>query len=366
LIFFALLQLPLAQPGLGSSNISNQHANKDATQWETKLRNCRQELAKSVPDEKRLIVFLASVAAATHDKKTVDEALSLFEAAETQKKVLSEAAPYYAQLLLEKYELETRSLEDQHFKSEQALQAGEFRVFSGTEFTVLAERLLSPALQIFLKAYGDEAGKDAVDARKLFDIGARIASLYERLGRKEEAEQWLHSMLGSPLLSDGGRATIAYRFAVQSWKKSYDLTIKYVVKNQPVPEADYPLIRQLVSEAYSYIQTAHELDPKYANAWFYEKLIALEEYRIEPDPEKKKAIQARAIRLQDRYLALMKEQKEAESHAVENTSAYNYDKPYASGLPSLNFSGFAIFALPPPPPPPPAPPLAPDAKPPDR
>src|SRR5437870_8098810 len=100
LIFFALLQLPFAQPGLGTSNISNQHANKDATQWETKLRNCRQELAKSVPDEKRLIVFLASVAAATHDKKTVDEALSLFEAAETQKKVPSEAAPYYAQLLL--------------------------------------------------------------------------------------------------------------------------------------------------------------------------------------------------------------------------------------------------------------------------
>jgi hypothetical protein len=116
-----------------------------------------------------------------------------------------------------------------------------------------------------------------------------------------------------------------------------------------------------VSEAYSYIQATHSLDPKHANAWFYEKLIALEESKIEPDPEKKRELRERGVQLQDRWMALMTEQRKG-----ENSSGSAYEKPYTSGLPSLNFLGLTILAAPPPPPPPPPPPASPPARPPSR
>ena len=164
-------------------------------------------------------------------------------------------------------------------------------------------------------------------------------------------------MLNSSGLSDGARAGIAYYLAVHYWKKSYDLTSKYTISSQPLPDGDVPQIRQWVREAYSYIQSTHSLDPKHANAWFYEKLIALEEYKIEADPEKKMELRERAMQLQDRYLALMKEQRK-----VEDSSDSAYVKPYASGLPSLNFPGLTLLAPPPPPPPPASPPARPPSR----
>lgn len=314
----------------------------EAARWASNLRICREELGKPSPANKKLAMSLANLAASVRDANTVDDALRVFEEAERQKKLPSEARPYYAQLLLEKYNFESQQTLDQ------------------AELSFLASQFLSPALQLFLQAYSDESGKDPIDGRKLGDIGWRISNLYERLGKQDEAIQWLQSMLNSSG-SDGARAGITYYLAVHYWKKSYDLTSKYTTSSQPLPDGDIPQVRQWVSEAYSYIQATHSLDPKYANAWFYEKLIALEEYKIEPDPEKKRELQERAMQLQDRYMALMKEQRK-----VEDSSGSAYEKPYASGLPSLNFLGLTILAPSPPPPPPPPPPASPPARPPSR
>ena len=323
----------------GKDRFPRRQGADEAARWASNLSICREEIAKPSSSNRKLAMLLANLSTAVRDENTVDDALRIFEEAERQEKLPSEARPYYAQLLLEKY----------NFESQQSLDQA--------EVSFLDSRLLSPALHLFLQAYSDESGKDLIDGRKLGDIGWRISHLYERLGRRDEAIQWLLSMLNSSRLSDGARAGITYYLAVHYWKKSYDLTSKYTISSQPVPDADVPQVRQWVSEAYSYIQATHSLDPKYANAWFYEKLIALEEYKIEPDPEKKRELRERAMRLQDRYMALMKEQRK-----VEDSSDSPYGKPYASGLPSLNFLGLTGLA-PPPPPPPPPPPLA---KPPSR
>lgn len=322
------------------TKVPKEHSSDEATQWTKNLRTCQEELEKPAPDSKKLAMLLANLAVAVRDENTADEALSLFEEAERQKKLPAEARPYYAELLLRKHD----------YKSEQSVDKPE----NGS----LAGQLLSPALQLFLQAYSEESGKDPIDGRKLADIGWRISNLYQRLGRQDEAIEWLQSMLNSSGLSDGSRAVISYTLAVHYWKKAYDLTYKYTISSQPLPDAEVPQVRRWVSEAYSYIQATHSLDPKYANAWFYEKLIALEEYKIETDPEKKMAIQERAMQLQDRYIALVKEQPR-----VEDSSGSARERPYASGLPSLNFPGLTIPA-PPPPPPPPPPPASPETKPP--
>jgi TonB family protein len=327
----------------GKDKFPGRQTADEAARWASSLRICREELGRSSPANEKLAMSMANLAASVRDANTVDDALRVFEEAERQKKLRSEARPYYAQLLLQKYNFESQQSVDQAAPS------------------FLASRFLSPALQLFLQAYSDESGKDPIDGRKLGDIGWRISNLYELLGRQDEAIQWLQSMLNSSGLSDGARAGIAYYLAVHYWQKSYDLTSKYTISSQPLPDGDVPQVRQWVSEAYSYIQATHSLDPKYANAWFYEKLIALEESKIEPDPEKKRELQERAMQLQDRWMALITEQRKGES-----SSGSAYEKPYTSGLPSLNFLGLTILAAPPPPPPPPPPPASPSARPPSR
>jgi TonB family protein len=312
----------------------------DETTRANTLRAFREELGKHSPDTSKLAMSLANLAAAVRDENTVDEAISLFEEAERQKKLPADARPYYAELLWQKH----------NYNSEQSVDK--------PGFGPLAGQLVSSALQLFLQAYSDESNKEPIDGRKLADIGWRIAQLYVTLGRSDEEVLWLHSMSNCAGLSDEARAAINYYLGVHYWKKAYDLTSSYTTRHQALPDADVPRIRQWISEAYFYIEATHSLDPKHANAWFYEKLIALEEYKIEIDPEKKMALGKRSVQLQDRYIALVNEQRKA-----EDSSGSSYAMPYASGLPSLNWMVHTV-AAPPAPPPPPPPPAYPETKPP--
>src|ERR1700730_4041869 len=160
---------------------------EERERWAASLRVCRQEIGRQFPDNKKLALSLANLAAAVRNENTVDEALSLFEEAERQKKLPADARPYYAELLLQKH----------NYNSEQSVD----KPGSGP----LAAQLLSSALQLFLQAYSDESNKEPIDGRKLADIGWRIAQLYVTLGRSDEEVLWLHSMSNCAGLSDEAR-----------------------------------------------------------------------------------------------------------------------------------------------------------------
>lgn len=82
-----------------------------------------------------------------------------------------------------------------------------------------------------------------------------------------------------------------------------------------------------------------------ANPWCYEKLLVIEEMKIETDPSRIEWLKRRAMEAQDRYLEVMRDNRGVDSNTIG---------PYASGLPALNINpALNIKPSPPPPPPPP-------------
>jgi hypothetical protein len=67
-------------------------------------------------------------------------------------------------------------------------------------------------------------------------------------------------------------------------------------------------MKPLVQKAHEYLQKAISVDPNYANAWFYEKLVYIEE--IKYTPSQKDALTKKAFEMQDKYNALQKQQQQ--------------------------------------------------------
>lgn len=301
-----------------------------AVEWPKRLRALHEELEKATPDNNDLAMLFANLSVAVHDQPTIDETLKVFEKAESETKLSPEARPYYAQLLFERWNSYPRPFTDEASLKE-----------SG-------ERLLSPALKLFLQGYSDEAAKNTIDDRKLIDICLGVVKTYQALGRGDEADRWLQSLLTISTLPESARAELAWILALRFWEKSYGLTIEYSNKHQQMPPADVNRIRDWLNEAYSYCNTSHSLAPTRANPWGIEKVVALELAEIETDAQQKKALQKRALEAEERFTALENAQPRAsdpdERYSPANTMSYD------SGLPSLNFSTVEIIVPPPPPP----------------
>jgi len=301
-----------------------------ATQWPDRLRVLREELEKPVHDNNKLAMLFANLSVAVHDQQTIDETLKMFEQAESETKLPADARPYFAHLLFERYESYPRESTDE------------------ASLRLSAERMLSPALSLFLRAYSEEASKNTIDQRKLRDIALGVVKTYQSLGRGDEADRWLQSLLSVSTLPESLRAEMAYALAQRFWEKSYQLTIQYSNKNQRMPDADVSRIRDWLNQADSNIHTTHSLEPKHADSWALERLIALEEAAIEKNAEQKRALQRKASEAEDRFTALINGQRRTGTPGERDSR--DDARPYASGFPSLSFSSITIIAPPPPPP----------------
>lgn len=299
-----------------------------AVEWPNRLRTLQEEFEKPAADNNSLAMLFANLSVAVHDQPTMDETLKVFERAESETKLPAEARPYYAQLLFERYESYPQKSTDK------------------ASLRLSAERLLSPALNLFLQAYSDEAAKNTIDDRKLIAICLGVVKTYQALGREDEADRWLQSLLGVSTLPESGRAQLAFTLAQRLWEKSYQLTIEYSNKNQRIPPADVNRIRDWLNQVYSYCNTSHSLDPERADLWGFENVVALEQAEIETDAQLKKALEKRALEAKERFTALKSGQPPDHEERYSPANTMSYD----SGLPSLNFSTVEINAPAPPPP----------------
>jgi hypothetical protein len=315
------------------------NSNKAESSWEANLRICREEIESRSPNNTKLTMALANLAVAVFDEKSVQEAVKVFEDVEGRDRLPAGAKPYYGKLLVERYDYVL--MQDERGEDRTAIEGA-----------------LPRALSLFLDAYNEELAKDSNDPLRLMDIGRFIGNIYRRLGDQEEGINWSKKMLSESGLPDTARAEISYELGVEYWKRAYDLLSPYTQKKLAVPETDLVAVRGWVIEGYSHIQTTHSLDPDFANAWFYEKLLAVIEDSIETDAEKKKLIRDRIDEAQDRYLTLVRE-RGGETRSFDKDGA----RTYRSGLPSLNLAPTRP-SPPPPPPPPPSPDSTPGAKPP--
>jgi tetratricopeptide (TPR) repeat protein len=111
------------------------------------------------------------------------------------------------------------------------------------------------------------------------------------------------------------KADVYYTLGVGYWQESYDMNASYVSHNKPIPPDILEKMKPLDQKAHEYLQKAISVDPNYANAWFYEKLVYIEEMKY--SPAKQNELKAKAMEMQDKYMAMQKaQQQQAASEAA--------------------------------------------------
>lgn len=109
------------------------------------------------------------------------------------------------------------------------------------------------------------------------------------------------------------KADVYYTLGVGYWKESYDMNAGYALKKQPVPQDVLEKMKPVTAKAHEYLRMAIKEQADYANAWFYEKLVFIEDSKI--DPSRYKELKAKIDEMQEKFLALQKQQAAAASAA---------------------------------------------------
>ena len=175
-----------------------------------------------------------------------------------------------------------------------------------------------------IDAYDDIISKnqdkpDAVDQALAFK-----ANIYNQLTRanpersneyRAHQRETLEKRATLPSATAKTKADVYYTLGVGYWQESYDLNASYVSHNKTIPPEILEKMRtQLVPKAHEYLLKAISVDPNYANAWFYEKLVYIEEMKY--SPSKQNELKAKALEMQDKYMAMQKaQQQQAASEA---------------------------------------------------
>ena len=153
---------------------------------------------------------------------------------------------------------------------------------------------------------------DAVDQALAFK-----GKIYEQLTRvsPEKASDYralqretIEKRATLPSATAKTKADVYYTLGVGYWQESYDMNASYVSHNKPVPPDILEKMKPLDQKAHEYLQKAISVDPNYANAWFYEKLVYIEEMKY--SPAKQNELKAKAMEMQDKYMAMQKAQQQ--------------------------------------------------------
>jgi tetratricopeptide (TPR) repeat protein len=139
---------------------------------------------------------------------------------------------------------------------------------------------------------------------KMMQISPEKAKEYKQLQR-DMLEKRATVASATPKI----KADVYYTLGVGYWKESYDSNGGYVAKKQPIPPKVLEEMKPLVQKAHEYLQKAIAVDPTYKDAFFYEKLVYIEESKY--DTAHQRELAAKVNEMQEKYLALQKQQAAA-------------------------------------------------------
>ena len=173
-----------------------------------------------------------------------------------------------------------------------------------------------------LEAYDNLIEKNPENYELIDQALALKANVYDQLTRvnhekSEEFKQKQREMLLKraelPTATDKTKADVFYTLGVGYWKASYDLAYPYVSKKQPIPTEVQKKMQPLIRQAHEYLQRTIAVQPDYANAYFYEKLVYIEDTKVETDRARLNELNAKINEMQDKYLQLQKQQQQQAS-----------------------------------------------------
>ena len=159
---------------------------------------------------------------------------------------------------------------------------------------------------------------DAVDQALAFK-----ANIYSQLSRanadraneyRAQQRETLEKRATLPSANEKTKADVYYTLGVGYWQESYDLNASYVSHNKPIPQTVLDKMPTLNEQALKYLNLAISVDPNYANAWFYKKLVYIEKMKY--SPKEQNELKAKALEMQDKYMAMQKAQQQSGGEAA--------------------------------------------------
>jgi tetratricopeptide (TPR) repeat protein len=166
---------------------------------------------------------------------------------------------------------------------------------------------------------------DAIDSALAFE-----ADVYDKLSRAmpAKAEEFIQKRrelllrrAELPGATKRTKADVYYTIGHSYWKECYyGHSERYTKYNQPVPPAEAEKMKPIVQRAHEYLQKAISTDPEYANAYFYEKLVYIEEAKTLDPVRARQMVDTKVKEMQDLYVKMNAQQKQKEAAEAASTS----------------------------------------------
>jgi tetratricopeptide (TPR) repeat protein len=143
----------------------------------------------------------------------------------------------------------------------------------------------------------------AFEAKVYDDLSTLVPDKAVQYKDKERATLLRRADL--PGATDQIKAEVYYTIGEGYWKESYDLSRPYLqvvggkAEQKAIPQPVADKMKPAILKAHEYLQKALAVQPDYADAWIYEKLVYLEETKVEP--AKKQDLDKKMTEAQDNY-----------------------------------------------------------------
>lgn len=179
-----------------------------------------------------------------------------------------------------------------------------------------------------LAAYDNVINRNQGDDSAIDQALAYKASIYDQMTRvnpdkaaefKRLQREALEKRANLASATSKTKADVYYTLGVSYWKESYEPNASYLQHGRAVPPEILEKMKPLVQKAHEYLQKTISIDPNYANAWFYEKLVYIEELKFSPARDKE--LKAKINEMQDKYMTMQKQQQQAASESAASSTA---------------------------------------------
>jgi tetratricopeptide (TPR) repeat protein len=123
---------------------------------------------------------------------------------------------------------------------------------------------------------------------------------------------------------DRAKADVYYTIGQDYWQECYNLSRPYTkivggsVQYLPIPTERADKMRPLILKAHEYLQRAISFKPDYANAWIYEKLVYMEEAKLEKDPKRRQELEQKIKEADEKYKKYHEQEMQAGQPQASN------------------------------------------------
>ena len=132
---------------------------------------------------------------------------------------------------------------------------------------------------------------------KVYDQMANMSTPDKAEEYKEKGREALQKRADMPGADATTKAAVYYTIGQAYWQESYGISKMYTktlpdgkLNFQPPPPEQQEKMRQAILKGHEYLERALSVKPDYADAYAYEKLLYIEEYKLEPNPARKQEL----------------------------------------------------------------------------